>query len=238
MSDEPATAICEMPIDSANYRASALGIEFLVDLTLEEWVSLGAKLGRAGRSLGFLIGDWLNYGGGKGEWGDTYARAMQITGLEYKTLRDYASVSRKVPVSLRNDKLAFELHKKVAPLKDPEQQKKWLRLAEKQAEKGKPISSRRLAKSILLERLASDQDLSTPRADRGRKSVQLHILRLLTLWRKMEESDWLEHADPFAIKALLDDLRPVLQMGEKLQARVDTLPSVETPPSDDDAGES
>ena len=40
------------------------------------------------------------------------------------SLRDYASVSGKCQMSLRNDKLTFEHHKKVAPLKDEADQHK------------------------------------------------------------------------------------------------------------------
>ena len=229
MNAEPGTSILEMPTESISYRITPLGIDFQGELNHEEWVQLGHRLGNAGRSIGFLIGDWLNYGNGKGEWGETYTEAMRITGLEYKTLRDYASVSEKVQMSLRNDKLAFEHHKKVAPLKDEADQRKWLKTAEKEATKGKPMSSRRLAKSILLNRVATDSDMTVPENDRGRKSMQVHVLRLTTFWRKLEERDWLQNASLFQIRVHMEDLESIVRIYEALRARAVALES-ELPP--------
>jgi hypothetical protein len=216
MSEVPEASIIDLPTESPAYRLTPIGVEFLGELTREDWVALGRKLGDAGKSLGFLIGDWLNYGEGKGDWGDTYTEAMRITGLEYKTLRDYASVSRKVQLSLRNDNLAFELHKKVAPIKDPEEQRKWLGVAQKQAQRGKPMSSRRLAKSILLGRLAKDADMTTPEHKRGRDNIHPHVLRLVQFWRKMKESGWVATADLFLIRNLIEDIQPVMKIHDEL----------------------
>lgn len=219
MSNAPETVIERMPTDNPRYNVSPLGIDFHGDITREEWTNLGERLGNAGRSIGFLIGDWLNYGNGKGDWGDTYTEAMRITGLENKTLRNYASVSRKVQLSLRKDNLPFELHSKVAPIKDSEVQQKWLNVAEKQASNGTPISSRRLAKSIILGRLATDEDMIISEVDRGRKKAQLHILRLMTFWRQTKEKDFLDSASLFRIRNLMTDLQPVLKMYEELHQR-------------------
>lgn len=225
MSDEHETVIPAMPTDNPAYSLSRVGIRFHGELDHDGWVELGTQLGDAGRSIGFLIGDWLNYGDGKGEWGDTYTEAMRITGLEYKTLRDYASVSRKVQLSLRNDNLAYELHKKVAPLKDETEQKKWLQVAEKQAKKGKPISSRRLAKSILLGRVAKDSDMSTPENDRGRDNVHPHVNRLVAFWGKMKREGFLENADVELMKNMMTDLSPVVDIYHEIETRIAEIES-------------
>lgn len=223
MNAEPEPVIAGVPTEGQNVSLTPLGIQFHGELNREEWVQLGQKLGNAGRSIGFLIGDWLNYGDGKGDWGDTYTEAMRITGLEYKTLSDYAAVSRKVAFPLRNGNLAFELHKKVAPLKDPDQQAKWLKIAHHQAEKGKPVSGRRLAKSILLGRLATDKDMNVAENDRGRESPQLHIQRLITFWKRQKEKDWLQSATLYSIRVLMEDLQPILDIYDELHARASEL---------------
>lgn len=219
MDAEHVIAIDEVPTETHNFRITPLGIEFHGDLSRDEWTQLGQKLGSAGRSIGFLIGDWLNYGDGRGEYGDTYTEAMRITGLDHVTLAMYSRVSRSIQIDTRVSKLAFELHRKVAALKDPEDQKKWLKIAEKQAEKGKPISSRRLAKSILLGHLATDYDMTVPENDRGRETPQLHIQRLITYWKKLKEKDWLHTTSLYRIRVLMDDLQPILDIYDELHDR-------------------
>lgn len=228
MDNAPETLMPEALTRTQAYALTATGIEFHEDISKEEWTELGRKLGEAGRSLGFLIGDWLNYGNGKGQWGDTYTEAMRITGLEYKTLRDYASVSRKIKLSLRNDNLAFELHKKIAPIKDESEQRKWLEVAERQAKKGKPMSSRRLAKSILLGRIAKESDMTLPANLKGRKNVHPYVNRLMTFWNKLKEDKWLETTDSFMLNAMLEDLQPVIEMYDEVKARLAEFDHVET----------
>lgn len=219
MDAEHEPVIAGVPIEAHNFRITPLGIEFDSDISRDEWVQLGQQLGNAGRSIGFLIGDWLNYGNGKGDWGNAYDQAMRITGMEYNTLAMYARVAKNVQFSTRVLNLPFELHRKIAPIKDPEDQKKWLKIAEKQAEKGKPMSSRRLAKSILLKRVATDEDMSVPENDRGRDSPQLHIQRLITFWKKKKEKDWLQSTTLYRIRVLMEDLQPVLGIYDELHAR-------------------
>src|SRR5205085_9690691 len=67
----------------------------------------------------FWIGDWLNYG--QKVWGKKYEEALEKTGLDYQTLRNYKWVAASVPLSLRRDKLSYHHHKEVANL-DSEKQ--------------------------------------------------------------------------------------------------------------------
>lgn len=228
METAPTTIMQEAPTETPAYTLTPVGIQFRGELTREEWCALGNKLGNAGRSLGFLIGDWLNYGSGKGEWGDTYTEAMRITGLEYMTLAQYARVSKKVQFCVRTQNLSFELHRKVAPLKSEEDQRKWLQVAEKQADKGKPMSSRRLAKSILLGRLAKDADMTVAEDDKGRDNVHPHVNRLMTFWRKMKAENWLQTTDSFMLNAMLEDLQPVVDMYNEVKTRLADFPHIET----------
>ena len=235
MSNAPAINTSPMDIDSSSFTISPTGIAFHAELSVEEWKALGTRLGSAGRSLGFMIGDWLNYGEGKGEWGNTYDEAMRITGLDLKTLRDYSSVSRKVKLSLRNEKLSFEHHKKVAPLKDEKEQAKWLKLAEKERSKqdGKPMSARRLAKSILVGRVVSPEQMQADPADKGRDNVHPHVNRLVVFWGKMKRKGWLEDSEDLQLQRLMRDLEPVVkiydEIADALEARKTSVnPRVDT----------
>lgn len=221
MSNEQNIVIPEASIESPAFRLTPVGIEFLAELNQQEWAELGTQLGSAGRSIGFLIGDWLNYGDGKASQGlysksegGIYHDAIQITGLDYNTLRIYARVSRDVARDVRTSRLSFEHHRKIAPLKSDEEKQRWLQIAEKEMEKqnGKTMSSRRLAKSILLGRVVSVEEMRTPDSDRGVDNVHPHVNRLIAFWRKMKQIGFLEHADPEQIQTMIEDLQPVLEI--------------------------
>lgn len=223
--------ITEIPIESPAYRITPVGIEFLTDLSYQEWAELGSKLGDAGRSLGFLIGDWFNYGEGKGprfygaeedENGDKpniYTPAMKITGLDYSTLSSYASVSRKVQFCLRKQNLSFSHHCKVAVLKTDEEKQKWLQIAEKERDRqnGKPMSARRLAKSILLGRVAKPEDLIVPEHKRGRKTMTFYVTRIQVLWGQFKRNGVVTPEDTDTMYNIIEELRPVYNILQELK---------------------
>ena len=95
--------------------------------TFDEWQSAGKFLQHVERSVQFWIGDWLNYG--ERRWSDTYPQAVDETGLEEKTLRNFKYVAGKVPLSLRRDNLTFGHHAVVASMSESDQSD-WLDTAE------------------------------------------------------------------------------------------------------------
>jgi hypothetical protein len=208
---------------SDKFTIQQTGIQFNEDLTLQEWEHLGGKLGQLGRCVGFLIGDWLTYGEGKGERYYTprgedrddipniYSRAMEITGLDYNTLSAYASTSKRVKFCLRKQNLSFEVHKRIAPLKSDDDQRKWLEIAEKEK-----MSSRRLARSIEAGKPLSREDIiSTPPALRG-------VITLPFLVNRMDA--WLRDriGKPYSARQAeiwLQDLGPILEMARHLRER-------------------
>ncbi len=222
MSEEHETAIIEMTTESSAYRISPVGIEFLRELDQQAWSELGAKLGKAGRSIGFLIGDWLNYGEGKGEWGNAYENAMRITGLDNQTLRHYSSVSKKVQLCMRMHNLSFYHHQKVASLKTDEEKRKWLHIASQERDKqdGKPMSARRLAKSILLGRVAKVEEMSVPPNDRGIDNMSPHVTRIVVLWGKLKRSGYLGNTSVDDMLDLIDELQPVVDIVQELHEAV------------------
>ncbi len=202
--------------ENCKFMLTEVGIDFHDDLTFEEWSDLGQRLACAGRSLGFMIGDWINYGESHKEYGDKYIEALQATGYDYNTLRHFARVSRLVKLCVRTHNLSWEHHRKVASLKDEKEQRKWLEVASKAVEEGKPMSTRRLQKSILLGREATDKDMQIDPADKGRDNPHPHINGLLAWWRKMEKVKWLECAMPEQKHDLKVDLQPVVDIYNQL----------------------
>ena len=82
---------------SANYTVTPTGIEFKKSLTHEEWCALGKALAATAKSIGFRIGDWINFG--SATYGEKYKEALESTDIPYNTLTNYASVAHKVAPS-------------------------------------------------------------------------------------------------------------------------------------------
>ena len=103
----------------AGAKLTATGIIFSGKITFEQWVGVGQYLERCEGAVQWWIGDWLNYGEGRPQWGDKYEQAISLFNREYKTLKNYKSVSRQVELSRRRDNLSFAHHVEIAYL--PEQ---------------------------------------------------------------------------------------------------------------------
>src|SRR3954465_8028107 len=89
------------------------------DLTFENWLGIGRRLSRITNASPWWLGDWLIYG--HRSYGERYKAALDVTDLDYQTLRNYAWVARRFPVSRRRDALSFQHHAEVASLSEPEQ---------------------------------------------------------------------------------------------------------------------
>ncbi len=97
------------------------------DLPFDRYEALATMFGQLHRTSQWLIGDLINYG--EKVYGETYAQAEKLTGLAPQTCANYSSVCSRIPRSRRRPKVNFSLHAEVASMK-PDEQKKWLRLAE------------------------------------------------------------------------------------------------------------
>ena len=62
---------------------TATGIEFLGDLSREEWDDLGRTLIPLAEKMSFMLGDWINYG--SKAYGDKYKEALATTNIPYNT---------------------------------------------------------------------------------------------------------------------------------------------------------
>ena len=93
------------------------------ELTYEDWLRQGSKLGLAGRNAGWWLGDWLRYGTTR--YGSKYAAAARTTGYDRQTLMNMVYVATRFEFSRRRENLSWSHHAELAAL-DAEDQERWL----------------------------------------------------------------------------------------------------------------
>lgn len=194
---------------SPKFTMTRTGIEFCGELTFKEWDVLGKKLTDAERTIGFLIGDWINYGDGR--YGEKYDEALAYTGLAYETLMNYSYVSRKVEISSRDENLTFKHHYTVAKLKDPDEQKHWLQQAVKH-----DLSVQRLRKSMNFGRLATEKEVQGDPADRGYVTYLALLNRIRRWWARETGKAPVEEWDEGRREGLKKDFKLVVEIYEAL----------------------
>ena len=114
------------------------------EMPLSDWVEQGRKLGLLGRSAGWWIGDWLNYG--NAAYGERYVRAARITGYDVQTLMNMTYVASRFEPSRRREGLSWSHHAEVAAL-EPKAQTRFLDRAQHER-----LSVRDLREEIRRER--------------------------------------------------------------------------------------
>ena len=129
------------------------GLRLPERMSFDKWIGIGSYLSKVFTSSAWCLGDWLVYG--EAAFNGRYRDAIELTSLDYQTLRNHAWVARRFPMSRRRDTLSFTHHAEVAALTEPEQDF-WLRKAEEHGWSVKRL--RREVKGSLLER-ATDRDL-------------------------------------------------------------------------------
>jgi hypothetical protein len=95
-------------------------------LLYDEWQQIGERLLTVANSSAWWIGDWLLFG--QRTYPDRYAIAVERTGFDYQTLRNYAWVASRFDPARRHETLSFSHHAEVAALAE-EEQDDWLRRA-------------------------------------------------------------------------------------------------------------
>jgi hypothetical protein len=188
---------------NGNIHISDLGVQFDGDIPESAVDDLLRNAGRAARGCIFIIGDAINYANGK--YGEKYDRWRELTGLEYQTLMHATSIARKIEICRRRQNLTFEHHKLVAPL-PPEEQTHWLDMAEREG-----FSKRRLAKSLLLGRPATDEDMEAGK-DCGIENVHPYVNGVCGFWRKLNDLGWVKRAGTEKLRAFKRDLQPVVDI--------------------------
>jgi hypothetical protein len=97
-------------------------------LTIDAWREIGKKLSVLWDSVTWWQGDWLVYG--QDRYPDRYQRALEGSGLDYQTLRNYSWVARRFPPGRRRASLSLQHHAEVASLSEKDQDD-WLDRAER-----------------------------------------------------------------------------------------------------------
>ena len=198
-----------LAIHDPKFSITPTGIQFHEELSFDEWDALGQKLAPLGKSIGFIIGDWINYG--ESRYGEKYEKALARTGMAYNTLANFAYVARKVQSSLRNENLDWYQHYAVAKLKTDEEKQYWLGMAEKH-----DLSVRRLRKSINFGRLATEEEVQGDPSDRGYVTYLALLNRLRRWWKREIGKAPVDEWDDERREVLKRDFRLVLEIYEAL----------------------
>lgn len=93
------------------------------ELDANEWAAAGRRIGVIGRSVQWLLGDWIAYGNER--FGERYARASRITGYDPQTLMNMVYVASRFATSRRRENLSWSHHEALAAL-EPSEQDGWL----------------------------------------------------------------------------------------------------------------
>ena len=114
------------------FRFTRTGLEVTGTPGFDEWQAFGQTLfGLSNASL-WAIGDWLVYGEGRGDWGETYTQAIDATQKSYDTVKRAAWVSEAFQLGRRRPNLSWSHHREVAGLPEPEQDR-WLDVAARES---------------------------------------------------------------------------------------------------------
>lgn len=96
------------------FTLSPVGLISARSVSLDEWLDVGKALARVGSGVQWWIGDWLNYGEGRPEWGEKYEKAMEMFNMAEQTLKNMKWVSGAIELSRRRDNLSWKHHATVA----------------------------------------------------------------------------------------------------------------------------
>ncbi|WP_245203973.1 LmbU family transcriptional regulator [Kitasatospora sp. RG8] len=184
------------------------GLDLPNRLPYEKWVLMGRLLSTVHASSAWCLGDWLLHG--ETAYNGRYREAIENCSLNYQTLRNYAWVARRFPLSRRRDALSFGHHAEVASLADPEQDY-WLRKAEDhgwsrnrlRAEVRASLNERAEAADTTADGVDGGPDGAQGEAGRGGGiDLQLEITAdRVKLWRAAAEQASLSVSD-WALRAL------------------------------------
>lgn len=101
-------------VELKDCQSTATGLVIRSGISFEQWERLGKTLESIKGSVGWWIGDWLNYG--EREYGEMYAQAIEATAKNYQTLANYKYVAEHVEFSRRRENLSWSVHAEVASL--------------------------------------------------------------------------------------------------------------------------
>ena len=105
---------------SPSFTLVPTGLQVVGLPSLEEWTHVGQDLFRLANTSTWAIGDWLVHGEGRGDWGEMYAQAIDLTQKSYDTLVQCARVSKAFEPVARYRNLSWSHHQAVVSLEPDE----------------------------------------------------------------------------------------------------------------------
>jgi hypothetical protein len=172
------------------------GLQIAPDVDFETWAALGSRIAGISSACAWCLGDWLVFG--ERTYGERYRAAVDATSLDYQTLRNYAWVARRFPVSRRRDTVSFQHHAEVAALPEA-QQDLWLQRAERlrwsRNELRRQLQAwRALASGGRREAVVLRVEVTSDRERRWRRAAAAHDQHL---------ADWVSRAADAAADSVL-----------------------------------
>lgn len=111
-------------VDEDTIRVTELAWEPQRLLEYEEWAEKGETLQRMHRAMSFWVGDWLAYGAT--HYPEVWEQAVDLTGVEYKTLQVVMDIAERIPPARRVEGLSWSHHRAVAYIDDETEQDRFL----------------------------------------------------------------------------------------------------------------
>jgi hypothetical protein len=201
------------------------GMLFLGAESFEEWSAIGQYLQRAAGSINWWLGDWMNRG--ETRFGETYAQAIEASGLAYQTLGNIKWVARAIPFSRRREELSWKHHSEVAALEDDEQDE-WLGLAAEQSWSAntlrKEIKATK-ADTVRLVEVTPQMTQDEAFAATYGTTMEEEANRLIGRWTvaEREEGDRQVSAAIDALESEAEAMAPVVWPGKSLGHRLSEL---------------
>ncbi len=149
----PATTTAPVATDA--FVMQPLGLVISGNPTYEQWDVYGRRLFNIINASAWALGDWLNYGEGRSDWGEMWLQAAQTTQKSEDSMMSAMNVCKKFPVDRRRQDLSFGHHREVAALPELDQNR-FLDLAEQHQ-----WSVRELREAIKAERLLAAPPVAT-----------------------------------------------------------------------------
>ena len=103
-----------------------LALKFKPDTEITPFIAIFGALHFFEKAYKWWLGDCINFGENK--YGEKYAQAIELTGLDGDYLKNISYCARQVKPENRNVNISWSLHLIVSPMVDAEQ-KKWLEMA-------------------------------------------------------------------------------------------------------------
>jgi hypothetical protein len=194
---------------SRKFSVDTTGIEFHEELSFDEWNIIGSKIVPMAKTIGFVVGDWINYG--ESRYGEKYVEALRETKMTLETLKQFSYVARNIEKCRRLHVLDWSHHQAVAKVKDPDEQSRWLNIAENDR-----MSVRRLRKSISAGRPLNAEEIKEDPADRGYVTYLALLNRIRRWWARETGKAPVEEWDEERREGLKKDFKLILDIYEAL----------------------